>query len=152
MACSCDRTEARVRSSSLSSSSASQASAASCSKRPEIEFVVLDGEVRMTAGCTLGNFLRFGDGVRYSLIPRPESANCVGVESTESGGRDWKSAYERFAGGEADTGSGGLSMTARVTNAGFSEVLTYTSAIICKSVKNANVEEPSFCLDSLPGT
>ena len=115
MACSCDRTEARVRSSSLSSSSASQASAASCSRRPEIEFVVLDGEVRMIARCALADFLRFGDGVRRSLMPRPESVKCADVESTVSGGRDSKSAYGRLAGGEADTGSGGLSMVARVT-------------------------------------
>ena len=48
-------------------------------------------------------------------MPRPESVKCVDVESTVSGGRDSRSTYERLAGGEADTGSGGLSMVARVT-------------------------------------
>lgn len=79
-----------------------------------MEFVVFDGDVRMLGSRTLGSLLCFGEGVRSLLAPRPESAKCEDVESIVSGKPVGDSAGDKCAVGEADMGSGGLSMVARV--------------------------------------
>ena len=80
-----------------------------------MELMVFEGDTRTLKDSAFGSCLRFGEGVRSSLVPRAESAKCEDVELMVSGGRDGDSAGERCAaGGDADVGSGGLSMVANV--------------------------------------
>jgi hypothetical protein len=79
-----------------------------------MDFVVLEGDLRVMEGCVLEEVFRFGEGVQISLVPRAESTKCEDIALMVRGGRDEVSVGEGCAGGEADRGRGGLSMVVKL--------------------------------------
>lgn len=78
-----------------------------------MEFLVFEGDIKVVEGFAFDEIIFLGEGVRISLVPRAESAKCENIESMVSGGRVEVSVGEGCAGGEAEVGSGGLSMVSK---------------------------------------